>query len=98
MAHIGLHHLQAKLGHHLVQLLHAFFVGSNLRPQIGQVLLRVARRVFAALQQSQNFGLAQHPLGHQLEVLDLHALFFNAGGERRHGARRGAANVGMVAA
>ena len=50
MAHIGLHHIKAKLGHHLVQLLHTFFVGGYLGAQIGQVLLRVARGVFAALQ------------------------------------------------
>ena len=42
--------IKAKLGHHLVQLLHTFFVGGYLGAQIGQVLLRVARGVFAALQ------------------------------------------------
>jgi hypothetical protein len=42
MAHVGLHHGQAELVHHLAQFLHAFFVGGNLRLQVGQVLLRVA--------------------------------------------------------
>jgi hypothetical protein len=51
MAHVGLHHIQAKLVDHLAQLLHAFFVGGNLRLQVGHVLLRVARWVLAALQQ-----------------------------------------------
>ena len=98
MAHIGLHHVQSELGHHLAQLLHAFFVGGDLRAQIGQVLLRVARGVFTALQQSQNLRFTEHTLVQQLEVLNLHAFFFNTGGERRHRAGRGAANVGMVTA
>jgi hypothetical protein len=59
MAHVGLHHVQAELVHHLAQLLHAFFVGGDLRLQVGQVL-RGLRRVFAALQQRHHLGLAQH--------------------------------------
>jgi hypothetical protein len=98
VAHVGLHHGQAELLHHLAQLLHALFVGGNLRLQVGQVLLRVAAEGIRRFgQQGQHFGLAQHPALDQLEVVDLHALFLDARGKRRHRARRDAAHVGMVA-
>jgi hypothetical protein len=42
VAHVGLHHVQAELVHHLAQFLHAFFIGGDLRLQVGQVLSRVA--------------------------------------------------------
>ena len=84
VAHVSLHHRQAKVSHHAAQFLHALLVGCNLGLQVRHVLLRVARRVVAALQQRHHLGLAQHTPVHQLEVVDLHALFFNAGGKRRH--------------
>ena len=98
MAHVGLHHVQTELRHHAAQLLHALLVGGDLGPEVGHVLLRVAAGVFAALQQRQHLGLAQHAAFDQLDVVDLHALFLDAGRERRHRPRRGAADVGMVAA
>ena len=98
MAHVGAYDIQAKLAHHLAQLLHALLVGGDLGLQVGQVLLRVAAGVFAAFQQRDHLGLAQAALVYQLEVVDLHTLFLDAGGERRHRAWRGAANVGLVAA
>ena len=42
MAHVGQHHVQAEMPDHLAQFLHAFFIGGNLRLQIGHVLLRIA--------------------------------------------------------
>jgi hypothetical protein len=48
MAHVGLHHVQAELVHHLAQLLHALSRWRRSAPQVGHVLLRVARRVGAA--------------------------------------------------
>jgi hypothetical protein len=79
VAHIGLHHVQTKLVHHLAQFLHTFLVGGDLRVQVGHVLLRIATWEFTALQQSQHRGLAQHAPVHQLEVDDLHALLLDAG-------------------
>ncbi len=61
-------------------------------------MLRVSTRVFTALEQRDHFGLAQHVAVHQFDVVDLHALFLDARGERRHGARRDAADIGMMAA
>ena len=54
-------------------------------------------------QQRQQLGLAQRAATlpvtlHEQEVVDLHALFLDARGKRRHGARGGAADVSVVAA
>ena len=98
MVHVSQHHVQTKLRHHLAQLLKAFFVGGNLRLQVGQVLHRVAAGVRPALQQGQHLSLAQHTAINQLDIVDLHAFFFNRGRKRRHGAWRDTADVGMVAA
>ena len=98
MAHVSLHHVQAKLLDHAAQLLHPFFVGCDLRLQVGHVLRRVARGVFAALQQGHHLGFAQVSRIDQLDVVDLHALFFDARRKRRHGARRQAAHIGVVSA
>ena len=123
MAHIGLDHVQPEFGDHLEQFLRAFFVGGNLGPQVGHVLLRIARRVFCphaprcawfaaprgdrtvlgrpgdggTTEQRKHFGLAQHALRYQLDVVDLHALLLDMGRKRRHGPRRGASNIRMVA-
>jgi hypothetical protein len=60
---------------------------------------RVAAGYSPLCQQGPHLGLAQPPSrSHQLDVVDLHALFLDARGERRHRARRDAADVGMVAA
>ena len=96
MAHIGLHHIQAKLLDHAAQLLHAFFVGRDLRLQVGHVLRRVARGVGPTLQQGHHLGFAQMARIDQFEVVDLHALFFDARGKRRHRARRQTAHIGVV--
>ena len=77
MVHVGQHHVQAKLRHHLAQLLQAFFVGGNLRLEVGHVLRRVAARVSAALQQGQYLRLAQHAAIDKFDVVDLHAFFLN---------------------
>jgi hypothetical protein len=86
------------MGNHLVQLLHAFFIGGNLRLQVRHVLLRIPAGVGAALQQRHHLGLAQHAGVDQQEVVDLHALLLDARGKRRHGAGRDAAHIGVVAA
>ena len=94
--HVGLHDRQTELFDHAVQLLHALFVGRNLRLQIGHVLLRIARGELAALQQRKHLGLAQGARIDELEVVDLHALFFDSRGERWHRSRRDAAHIRVV--
>ena len=98
MLHIGLHHRQAKLGHHAAQLLHALLVGRDLRLQIGQVLRRVARRVGAAGQQLAHGLLAPLPGLDQAHIADLHPLLVDVAGKRRHRAGGQAPDVGMVPA
>ena len=97
MAHVGLHHLQTKLVDHAAQFLHALLVGGDLRLEVGQVLLRISGGELATAQQVQDRVLLQDTLGNELDVVDLHPLFLDAGRERGHGAGGGAANVGMVA-
>jgi hypothetical protein len=69
MAHIGLHHIQPKVVHHLAQLLHTLLIGGNLGFQVGHVLLRVAARVLPTLQQRHHLGLAQYAAINELEQL-----------------------------
>ncbi|MNV25644.1 hypothetical protein D3C71_1167470 [compost metagenome] len=101
MAHVGLHDIQAKLPHHLREFLHALLVGSDLRAQIGQVLLGISAGVWRGAatrrQQAAHLFFQKDATVHQLHVVDLHTLFVDARGERWHRARRGAADVGMVA-
>ena len=98
MVHVSQHHVQAKLRHHLAQLLQAFFVGGNLRLQVSHVLRRVATRVRTGLQQGQHLGLTQHAAINQLDIVDLDSFFFNGGRKRRHGAWRDTADISVVTA
>ena len=96
MVHVGQHHVEAEVLDHLAQLLHALFVGGYLRFQVGQVLLRVTRRIFATFQQRNRFGFAQHAAFDQQEVVDLHALFLDQRRKRRHGPGCDASDICMV--
>jgi hypothetical protein len=98
VAHVGGHGGVAVLGHQRLQFAHALLVGGDLRAQVGQVLLRVARGVRAGLQPREQLGLAERALPHQRQVVEQHALFADVARERRHRAGRDAADVGMVAA
>ena len=77
MAHVGLYDIKSILSDHASQFLHAFFVGSDLRAQVGHVLRWIATGVGATGQQGQHLCFAQTPGIDQLEVLDLHALFID---------------------
>ncbi|MNK60659.1 hypothetical protein D3C87_798010 [compost metagenome] len=100
MAHVGLHDRQTEMRDHLVQFVGPLLVGRHLGAQVGQVLPGIAGRPAGARQQGQCFRLAQQTRGavDQLEIVDQHALFLDARGVGRHGAWRGAADIGMVAA
>ncbi len=69
-----------------------------MRLEVGEVLRRVARGIAAAREQRHGFRLAQAPRLDQQEIVDQHALFLDAGAVGRHRARRGAADIGLVAA
>ena len=84
MTHIGLHHVQAELIDHLAQLLDAFFVGGDLGLEVSHVLLGVTAGIRSATQAREHVGLTQCPAVNKLDIIELDALFFNAGRERRH--------------
>ena len=83
---------------HAAQFLHAFLVGRDHGAQVGEILLDVARRVFARAEERDGFFLAQAPLLDQQEVVDQHALLFHRLAVGRHRAGGDAADVGVVAA
>ena len=62
---------------HAAQFLHAFLVGRDHGAQVGEVLLDVARRVFARAEQRDRFFLAQPPFLDQQEIVDQHAFLFD---------------------
>ncbi len=98
VAHIGMHDREAELLDHAAQLLHAALVGGHLGLHVGDILLGVARRILAARQQRAQLRFEEPALIHQLEIVDQHALFRHLAAVRRHGARRDAADIGVMPA
>ena len=98
VAHIGTHHRQREVPHHLAQFLHALLVGGDLCLEIGNVLHRVARRIIAAGEQRQNLLLAEAAAIDQLEIVDIDAFLPDGRRVRRHRARRNAADIGVMPA
>ena len=96
--HVGLHDRQREVLHHLAQLGHALLVGGDLRLEVGDVLHRVARRIFCAGERCQQFLLAEAAALDQLEIVEQHAFLLDRRGIRRHRAGRDAADIGVVAA
>ncbi len=98
MAHIGQHHIAAERAHHATQLVHALLVRRHLGAQVSHVLVDVARGIAPRGQQRARVGIAQRAARDQLPVVDQHALLLDVTRVGGHGARRGAADVRMVAA
>ncbi|MOA48314.1 hypothetical protein D3C78_1710430 [compost metagenome] len=65
---------------------------------VGDVLVGVARRPAARAQDVARGLFTEFAVLHQLEVGEQHAFVFHRLGIRRHGARCGAADIGVVAA
>ena len=98
MAHIGLHHVEPVLRHHLAELVHALGVGRGLRLQVGDVLRRVAGRVGALGEQLEHRVFAEAAALDQLERVDIDSLLLDARRLRAHRAWRNAADIGVVPA
>ena len=96
MAHIGEDGFQPELPYHLVKLLHALFVGGKLRPQIGNILFRIARRMNSAAKHLHHLGLTISAAVDKFEIVDQHAFLVDMRRIRRGGPRRLAADIGMV--
>ena len=73
-------------------------IRGELRLQVGDVLIRVARGPGAGREQRAQLVLAELPIVEQQEVVDQHAFLVDRAGGRRHRARRDAADVGVVGA
>ena len=98
MPHVGVHGRRAVMRGHRAQFARAFFAGRELRLEVGDVHLRVARRPAPGAEQFQNFALAEISVFHQQKVVNDHALLFNAARIGRRRAGGFAADVGVVAA
>ena len=98
MAHIGLHHAETVLRHHLAELVHALGVGRGLRFQVGDVLRRVAGRVGALREKLEHRVFAEAPGLDQLERVDIDTFLLDARGLGAHRAWRDAADIGVMPA
>ena len=97
MAHIGFHNILAEKTDHLFQLGDALFVGGDLRLQVVDVLRQVADGVGRTRQQSGERFLAEGAAINQLEIVDIDAFLLDIDRKRRHGTRRDAANIRVMA-
>ena len=77
MPHIGQHRFQPIMRDHLVQLLNALLIRCQLRPQIGDILLWITRRIQRAVQNLHHFRLTVFTAIDQLEIVDQHAFLIN---------------------
>ena len=98
MAHIGVHHFAAIGCDELAKLGGAFHAGGDLRLQIRDVLIGIARGIDTGAEQNTCFCFSEAPLVHQKEIVDQHAFLLDGVAEGRHGARRHPADIGMVPA
>ena len=96
--HVAAHHVEAVLRGHLVQFLRALGIGGDLRPKVGEVGLRVTRRVFGACQQCQGLSLPEPPLVDEEPVVDEDALLLDPGAPSGHRAGRDSADLRVMAA
>ena len=98
VAHVGVHHVEAEVRHHLAQLLRALLVGGDLGAEIGQVLRDVAGRIASGGEQLAQLAFAEPAALDQQHVVDQHAFFVDAAAVGRHRAGGDAADVGVMAA
>ena len=96
--HVGVHHVEPEVRHHLAEFLHALLVGGDLRLQIGQVVVEVARRVGRPGEQFLAFLFQEPAPRHQLEVVDEHPFLVDVPAVGRYRARGLAADLGVMAA
>ena len=65
MAHVGENNFRTEMSSHVAQFLRAFFVGGDLRFQIGDILIRAAGRVGTGGKQSPQCLFLENASFHQ---------------------------------
>ena len=98
MAHIGVDHRPPLLGGDPLQLVRAALAGGDLRLQIGDVAVRIARRPSPFAEQRPHLRLAEAAGIDEQDIVDQHALLVDRAAVRRHRSRRDPADIGMMAA
>ena len=76
MPHIGADGSKPVIGDGAAQFLHAFFIGGDLRLDIGHIHIRAARGVACAGQHGAEFRFPEMAAIHQQEIINHHAFFF----------------------
>ena len=72
VAHVGAHDLKAEVIAHTQQLVHALFIGRDLRAHVRDVLVRIACRPSARAQDGAGLLFTQHACAYQLEIGEQH--------------------------
>ena len=98
MPHIGQHRIQPEMADHLLQFLDPFFIGRQLRAQISDVLVRIARRIQGAIKNGPHLGFAVSTGINQLEIVYQHTFLINMRRVWRGGSGCLPANIGVMAA
>ncbi len=83
MPHIGMHSCHTIVINHFPKLSRTFFTSSELRLEIGNVHLRISGGPGTTGQELVDFLLPKMIVLNQFEVINHHALFFDAGGVSR---------------
>ena len=84
VAHVGFDDIKPEIADQLAQIRDAFFIGGDLRLQVGDVLVDFADRVGVVREQFDQFGFAEASLVDDQEVVDQHAFPVDRRGKRRH--------------
>ncbi len=98
VAHIGRDQWPAIFGDHRLERLAPPLIGGDLRLDVGDVEIGIARGVAGAGEEGAELRLAEAPLRDEEEVVDHHPLLFEALRTGRGRARGEAADIGVVAA
>ena len=95
-AHVGAHRIQPVAPHRALDLGNAARVGRELRPQVRDVLVRLAGRPRTRRERRAQPALAQLPAAHQRKALEQRAFLLDGAAEGRHRAGGHAADVGVM--
>ena len=98
VAHVGLHDIEAEVVDHLADLVDALLVGGDLRAQIGEVGVGIARRERRFGEQAPGFRFAELSVFGEQPVVEQHAFFVDLVAVGGHGAGGDPADFGVVAA